>query len=866
MFWLKVLGGAALEGPQGPLRGRAAHKRRLAVLALLAEARGAPVPRERIIGMLWPESGSEAARHTLSESLYVLRKELGDGVVSALGDGLVLNGEVLGSDLEEFRAAAESGEGARAAAAYRGPLLDGFYVDDAPEFERWVEERRAQLAREYAGVLEALAAGCEAAGDAVAAAGWWERLAAHDPYDSRVALRLMEALAAAGKRAAALQHATVHAALLRTEFGTEPDAGIAALADRLRAAGAAPAPPPPPPPPAEPEAERAGGSGVETSEATPSSADPGAEPDAGAPAPPSEAAPAAAAEPSPAVLAAPSSTDAPARNEAPAPAARRRWRSRRVAYAGAAAALAGAALIALNARTGGGAPVEADPRLDPNRIAVLYFDDHSPGEELGYLAGGLTDGLIDELEQVDALHVVPRNGVKPFRDRDVPLDSIARELRVGSVVEGSVQRSGNRIRVRVRLVDAASGEPLESRTIERPLRDQFELEDAIAAEVSRFLRRRLGREVHLRARRAGTESAAARELVLRAEAAREEAARLARESDARDLPAAVRLLTRADSLLARAEELDSRWTTPPVLRGWITVERGDLAGGGPARQQAFAAALGHAARALRHDPRDPEALELRGTVRWRMVATAAASAPDTLLAGAERDLRTAVAGDSSLAGAWSELSKLLRFRASYAEAYQAIHRAWEADAYFAGEDEIRERLYRAALALGRYGEARRWCEEGARARPDDWRFLECRLTLLARDPGAEPDPAGAWRLVAELDRVYPPLKARLDGQPYQALYRRIMASAVLARAGQNDSARAVLARARREAERDAEFRVFIDYDAAYVHLLLGERDEAVEALRRYLAARPWLRRYAARDLLFRELGSDPRFVALVRVR
>jgi hypothetical protein len=86
-FRLELPGDPAFSGPDGPVRGRAAHKRRVALLAILAMARGRPVGRERIIGLLWPELTTEAARHNLSESLYVLRKELGEGSVSAPSAG-----------------------------------------------------------------------------------------------------------------------------------------------------------------------------------------------------------------------------------------------------------------------------------------------------------------------------------------------------------------------------------------------------------------------------------------------------------------------------------------------------------------------------------------------------------------------------------------------------------------------------------------------------------------------------------------------------------------------------------------------------------------------------------------------------------
>jgi DNA-binding SARP family transcriptional activator/tRNA A-37 threonylcarbamoyl transferase component Bud32 len=233
-LWLRVLGGARVEGPDGPLRGRAAHRRRLAVLALLAAAPRRTLGRERLIGYLWPDSPADAARHLLSESLHVLRKELDENLFLSSGDEIGLNPEILRCDLIEFSAAIAAGDWKRAVEYYGGPLLDGFYVDDAPEFERWAEARREELAREYARALEALAEASEAAGDPVAAAAWWTRFAVHDPFNSRIALRLMEALAAGGERARAIQFSAIHSARLREELGIDPDPEIERLVERLR--------------------------------------------------------------------------------------------------------------------------------------------------------------------------------------------------------------------------------------------------------------------------------------------------------------------------------------------------------------------------------------------------------------------------------------------------------------------------------------------------------------------------------------------------------------------------------------------------------------------------------------------------------
>ena len=109
MFTFKVLGGPVLTGPQGPVTGRAAYRRRMALLAVLAVARGRPVGRERLIGLLWPEHAADAARHTLSESLYVLRRELGADLFTSVGDEVALSPAAMRSDVGAFEQALEEG-------------------------------------------------------------------------------------------------------------------------------------------------------------------------------------------------------------------------------------------------------------------------------------------------------------------------------------------------------------------------------------------------------------------------------------------------------------------------------------------------------------------------------------------------------------------------------------------------------------------------------------------------------------------------------------------------------------------------------------------------------------------------------------
>ena len=230
---IKLLGGAAIEGPRGASR-RAMQRARIAMLAILALSRTRSAMRERIMAVLWPESDAERARHLLREHLYRLRETLGGGAIESAGDELRLDPDKVRCDVWEFEDAVAQAQWERAASVYAGPLLDGFFLNGESEFEQWVEPERRRLADLQATVLESLATEMAARGDLLGAVIQWRRRAATDPQNSRVALRLMEALGGAGDRAGALRHAATHTALLESELGIAPDAHVQAFAARLR--------------------------------------------------------------------------------------------------------------------------------------------------------------------------------------------------------------------------------------------------------------------------------------------------------------------------------------------------------------------------------------------------------------------------------------------------------------------------------------------------------------------------------------------------------------------------------------------------------------------------------------------------------
>jgi DNA-binding SARP family transcriptional activator len=233
MLRLQVFGGLTLFRGAENLTGAVTQRRRLAILVLLAVAGEAGVSRDKLLAYLWPESDAERARHVLNQLLYAQRRQVGGEALFLGRKTLRLNGAVIGSDVGELERALDANQLEAAVELYRGPFLDGFFVKDAPEFERWVDRQRTRLVRRVTAALTQLAERAVAADDQRSAVGWWRRMAELDPFDSVTALALVEALAALGDRAGALLAARRHETVLREELGVAPDAKFVTAVARL---------------------------------------------------------------------------------------------------------------------------------------------------------------------------------------------------------------------------------------------------------------------------------------------------------------------------------------------------------------------------------------------------------------------------------------------------------------------------------------------------------------------------------------------------------------------------------------------------------------------------------------------------------
>jgi adenylate cyclase len=134
------------------------------------------------------------------------------------------------------------------------------------------------------------------------------------------------------------------------------------------------------------------------------------------------------------------------------------------------------------------APAEPETPPAPGSVAVLPFVNTSPDSADEHLSDGLTDELIHALSRVEGLHVVSRTSVFALRGKDLDVTEIGRRLRVGAVLEGSLQRQGDRLRITAQLVSCKDGYHLWSERFDRRMEDVFAIEDEIAASIVRTLR------------------------------------------------------------------------------------------------------------------------------------------------------------------------------------------------------------------------------------------------------------------------------------------------------------------------------------------------------------------------------------------
>ena len=156
------------------------------------------------------------------------------------------------------------------------------------------------------------------------------------------------------------------------------------------------------------------------------------------------------------------------------------------------------------------------PAVRKLSICVLPFANMSGDPEQEYFSDGITEDIITDLSKVSALFVIARNTAFTFKGKSVKVPDVARELDVGHVLEGSVRKAGNRVRITAQLIDGATGGHIWAERYDRDLTDIFALQDEISEAIVGALKLKLLPEEKAAIERRGTDNADAYNLYLMA--------------------------------------------------------------------------------------------------------------------------------------------------------------------------------------------------------------------------------------------------------------------------------------------------------------------------------------------------------------
>lgn len=130
----------------------------------------------------------------------------------------------------------------------------------------------------------------------------------------------------------------------------------------------------------------------------------------------------------------------------------------------------------------------AVPQQSEKSIAALYFANLSENKEDEYFRDGMTEDIITELTKIRELQLLPRSAVLAYRDKSLPVSHIGQQLAVAYVLDGSLRRSGNRLRITAQLAETRTGRSIWAERYDRQLEDVFAIQDEIAQNIARALR------------------------------------------------------------------------------------------------------------------------------------------------------------------------------------------------------------------------------------------------------------------------------------------------------------------------------------------------------------------------------------------
>lgn len=361
---------------------------------------------------------------------------------------------------------------------------------------------------------------------------------------------------------------------------------------------------------------------------------------------------------------------------------------------------------------------------DKPSIAVLPFMNMSSDIEQEFFSDGITEDLITDLSKVSGLFVIARNSSFAYKGRSVKVQDIARDLGVRFVLEGSIRKVGNRVRITAQLIDATNGGHLWAERFDRDLTDIFETQDEVVEKIVGVLSVTLTKREEERIARRGTSNFQAYEAWLRA---REWLARGSRES-----------LVEAKALHGRAIKLDPDFAAPHA--GLALAAVSEYASGWTEQPaQTLEEAERWARRAIELDAQDPVShMALGNVMLWRRDHESALA-----------ECRKMIALDPNFTQGYGATGVVLMYAGRPAEALESFARAMRLDPHYPAI--VLHFVAQAHFALGDYEAAAKVLIERIRRNPgtDSSRLLlaSCYGHLSRMDEARE-----AW---AEMLKVSP---------------------------------------------------------------------------------------------------------------
>jgi adenylate cyclase len=303
------------------------------------------------------------------------------------------------------------------------------------------------------------------------------------------------------------------------------------------------------------------------------------------------------------------------------------------------------------------APAEPPKVPDKPSIAVLPFMNMSSDIEQEFFSDGITEDLITDLSKVSGLFVIARNSSFAYKGRSVKVQDIARDLGVRFVLEGSIRKAGNRVRITAQLIDAANGGHLWAERFDRDLTDIFETQDEVVEKIVGVLSVTLTKREEERIARRGTSNLKAYELWLRG---REAMSRTTRDS-----------VAEAKALHRKAIEEDPRFATAHA--GLALAGISEYASGWTADPaQTLDDAERWARRAIELDPQEPVShMALGNVLLWRRQHDAALA-----------EFRQMTAIDPNFAQGYMATALGLTYAGQPAEALEAFAYAMRLDPHY----------------------------------------------------------------------------------------------------------------------------------------------------------------------------------------